>query len=378
MLLAGTPFRSTQATSVPSSSRSVAPTGPAAQSALSSIARCLRGAPPGALSTRRDTQRALAGSWSRGRSRSDWLRGHAGVCFVDTSSFGINVVSARSSRARDRSLLYCVVKCSAASLYRQVRQSSRAKLVLDLFDPIWLPLHGWGDSHAISAELSEWDAIICENDYLAGCASPYNRRVFVVPDSPQIEVFDELRGTVRRDPQRITLGWIGGQTNVGPLFKLVEPLEALFERFPQLHLRIVGADPWRLPPFEKVRYSCRPTFNQEQMAREVLAFDIGLFPLFHNEQGRARGTLKAKVYMSGGAVAVCENYGENPKLIEDDVNGCLASSQDEWYAKLARLIIDADRRTAIAERGLATIRERYTATHMFGRLIGAFDKVLSV
>ena len=76
--------------------------------------------------------------------------------------------------------------------------------------------------------------------------------------------------------------------------------------------------------------------------------DIGLFPQFHVEESVARGNGKAMVYMAGGAVAVCENIGENPKLIEDGVNGVLAEGRGEWRAKLERLILDAGARKRIA------------------------------
>src|SRR6185503_12896452 len=135
---------------------------------------------------------------------------------------------------------------------------------------------------------------------------------------------------IAKDPQRITIGWIGGANNIGPLFKLVDALETLFVKYPQLHLRIVGAGPTKLPPFEQVRWSCVSNFSQDEMVCEVLKFDIGLFPLFHNEDGRGRGTLKAMVYMAGEAAVVAEDFGENPKLISDGVNGLLASATDSW------------------------------------------------
>src|SRR5258708_28873418 len=109
------------------------------------------------------------------------------------------------------------------------------------------------------------------------------------------------------------------------------------------------------------------------MVREVLTFDIGLFPLYRNEDGRARGNLKAMVYMSGEAVAACEHYGENPKLIQDGVNGVLAGSTREWEEKLEWLITHAEERHAIAKRGLETIRERFTPGHRFTQLPAAVD-----
>ena len=198
-----------------------------------------------------------------------------------------------------------------------------------------------------------------------------------MPDSPQLEVFDRWRDEVRRRTDQVVIGWIGGVENVGALYRVVEPLEALFARHPQLHLRVVGASQSSLPRFESVRWSCLPAYNQEQMVQEALAFDIGLFPMFHNGDGLARGTLKAMVYMSAGAAVLAENYGENPSLIQDGVNGVLAATPDEWLQKLEWLVTHPQERAAIARRGLETIRSRFTAERVFQQLTAAFDLMMA-
>jgi glycosyltransferase involved in cell wall biosynthesis len=246
-------------------------------------------------------------------------------------------------------------------------------VVMDINDAVWTPQFAWPGLQEL---LREVDGVICENDCVAEYARQFNSHVFVIPDAPQVEMFDRSRNEVTRRDDRIVIGWIGGSNNVGPLYRILEPLEALFARYPQIHLRIVGASESVVPKFERVRFSCRPSFDQKEMVREVLSFDIGLFPLFHNEDGRARGTLKAKIYMSGEAVAVCENYGENPKLVRDGVNGVLASSQEEWYEKIEYLILNHTERAAVARRGLEEVRQHFTADKIFTELTSAYDQML--
>ena len=249
-------------------------------------------------------------------------------------------------------------------------------MIMDINDAVWLQKKG-EDWKELDEMLAAVHGVICECEYVAEYARRFNTNVFVVSDAPQLEVFDRYRGEIRRDPERIVLGWVGSGHNIGPMFKILEPLEALFSRHPNLHLRIVGADASMLPPFENVRVSYQLNYDQDAMVREVLGFDIGLFPLFRNEDGRGRGTLKAKIYMSGEAVAVCENYGENPGLIKDGVDGMLVSSPDDWHDKLEWLITHREERLAIARRGLETIRNEFTAQHVFGRILGAYERILN-
>jgi len=275
-------------------------------------------------------------------------------------------------RARSADIV-SIVKSPGDRLYRRLLKLGRPRVVMDLNDAVWLPSYHWT---GIGTLLKDVHGVICENEYVASYVRRFNPRVAIVPDSPQIEVFDRFRDTIRRDPNKIVLGWIGGAETIGHLYRIFEPLEALFRGPPQLHLRVVGAEESMLPRFEQVRWSCCPSFDQEQMAREVLRFDIGLFPLFHTEDARGRGTLKAMVYMSGGAVAVCERYGENPKLIEDGVNGLLASSPEEWYEKLEGVISDSHKRLRIASQGIRTVRNAFTAEHVFSKLVRALEQFL--
>jgi glycosyltransferase involved in cell wall biosynthesis len=278
-------------------------------------------------------------------------------------------------QAKQFDLVY-IVKIPYLRLYERLRALNGPKVVMDMNDGLWLPAFQSGDWKPLDQILAACDAVIAENDHVAGYARKHSRCVHVVPDSPQIEVFDRWRDEVRRDPAKVVLGWVGSPENVGALYRILEPLEALFAKHPHLHLRVVGADASILPRFENVRWSNRAIYDQEIMVRETLAFDIGLFPMFRNGDGLARGNLKAMIYMSAGAAAICENYGENPNLIRDGANGMLAATPEEWLAKLDHLVTHTLERESVAQRGLETIRTNFTAEQVFERLTAAFDEIM--
>jgi glycosyltransferase involved in cell wall biosynthesis len=117
-----------------------------------------------------------------------------------------------------------------------------------------------------------------------------------------------------------------------------------------------------------VRWSARPAYDTLGLVEEVLAMDIGLFPLFSVEESRARGTTKAALYMAGEAVAVCSDLPGMRDLVEDGVNGMLADSAQAWHDKLDRLVRDATLRREMAAKGLATVRDTLTTKQCFERL----------
>lgn len=77
-------------------------------------------------------------------------------------------------------------------------------------------------------------------------------------------------------------------------------------------------------------------------------------------------------------MAVCDDYGESPRLIKDGVNVILVSSPQQWHDKLEWLITDPQERRAIAERGLDTIRREYTARRVFTNILAAYEQVLEI
>lgn len=276
-------------------------------------------------------------------------------------------------KARTADVVY-LLKTPTADLQRKILDSSKARVVVDLNDALWLAHHGEG-FRRLDEMLTTAHLVICENEYGAAYARHRNNVVRVVPDCTQLDTFDQLRGNVRRRDDGVRLGWIGSPSTAGFLYKIWEVLEALFQVHPTLELRIVGAGPHDVPHFEKVRWSHRLEYDREQMVGEALAMDIGLFPLFNVEDSLARGNGKAVVYMAAGAVAACSNIGEHTRIITDGVNGVLAATDQEWYDKLNQLIVDATTRTRIGNAGLATVRDTLTDAACFERLVDVLDEV---
>jgi glycosyltransferase involved in cell wall biosynthesis len=271
--------------------------------------------------------------------------------------------------------LVYLVKVPHLGLYQRLRALNRPIVIADFNDGLWLPQFqhsGWQDLDEI---LRTAHGVICENAYVAGYARRLNPNVAVVPDSPQVESYDRRRAAITRERDRLVLGWLGSPENAGSLFHIFEALEAVARRVPNCHLRVVGADRPMLPRFERVNFSCLPRYGQDEMIRETLAFDVGLFPMYHVEDGLARGNLKAMIYMSAGAVAACEDFGENRTLIQDGVNGVLAGTSDQWVEQLERLAADRSARERIAQRGLDTIRKQFSSEVVFAQLESAFNQL---
>lgn len=112
-------------------------------------------------------------------------------------------------RASEADAVY-LLKVASLRLVRELKARSDAKVVFDLTDALWLPVHqraGWRDLNKI---LRLSDAVFSENEWVCAYGRRFNRRVVPIPPCTQVERFDELRADVRRGDRSTTVvGWIG-------------------------------------------------------------------------------------------------------------------------------------------------------------------------
>jgi glycosyltransferase involved in cell wall biosynthesis len=253
-------------------------------------------------------------------------------------------------------------KTPSAKLVAALRQQSGARLVYDLNDAVWLPwMQRFLGSEVLNI-LRSVDMVTCDNRYGQEFARGHNPQGMIVPEPALVELFDRRRDSVRRTGDPVVIGWVGSPTTAFNLFAIWEPLELLFERFDNIVLRLVGVGhDWRLlPRFEKVRVTQLIAYDEDDLVREVLQMDIGLFPLFNVEDSYARGVHKPTVYMAGEACVVATGLGENCDLIQSRVNGFLARTNEEWLETLSELIRDPELRRRAARAGLQTARRDFS------------------
>lgn len=268
--------------------------------------------------------------------------------------------------ARESDVVY-LSKVYSHSLVRSICTETNARVVYDFGDAVWFMT----EPAEFNEVLRMVDAVTTDNEATAEYVRAFNPNCIVIPDAPQIEEFDKRRAELgNKSDDRIVIGWIGSPSTTYNLYVIWEALEELFLKHPQLHLRLagVGDDLQYLPPFERVDFSCRPSYNQAQMIEEVFGMHIGLFPLQNVEKCRVRGFLKAAVYMSGQASVVTSPIGQCLDFIQEGVNGLFAGSTQEWIDKIELLISDKDLRNRLAHNGLETVRSQFRLDQSFAKL----------
>ncbi len=206
--------------------------------------------------------------------------------------------------------------------------------------------------------------VLAGNEYLAQYARAHNPAVTVLPTCVDTTVFVP-RTAPRRPEDPLVIGWIGTPTTAMYLKALAPSLTRL-AAFHDFVLRVSGSG----APFaiEGVR-----TINETwSLEREIDLFntcDIGVYPLTDDEWARGKCGFKAIQFMACSVPVVAAAVGVNREIIQDGVNGFLASTEQEWNDKIARLLGDADLRRRIGDAGRRTIEERYSLAVHAPRLV---------
>ena len=254
-----------------------------------------------------------------------------------------------------------------AVIERLLTRRGHPPVVFDFDDAIFLPsvsdanrlIGALKQPHKVASIIRHSDHIIAGNDYLAAYARRFNPAVTMIPTcvdttrfKPSASIARPADG-VRAEP---IVGWIGSPTTAGYIRTLAEVFRRLRRDHP-FSLRISGiGDP---PTIPGISIDNTPW----TLGREVELFntcDVGVYPLADDEWSKGKCGFKAIEFMACGVPVVAAAVGVNREIVQDGVNGFLASSDDEWVEKLGRLLADPELRRRFAAAGRSTVEQRYS------------------
>jgi glycosyltransferase involved in cell wall biosynthesis len=259
-----------------------------------------------------------------------------------------------------------------AVLERCIRRSM-VPYVFDFDDAIFLPNASDANRHVAWVKCPGKVRSICRlaahvmvgNRYLADQARRWNPNVTVVPTTIDTGKY-RVRSRDSAGPP--VIGWTGSHTTARYLQLLAPALERLARRC-TFRLRVIGATDLRFDgvDVEFVRW------RSETEVEDLGPVDIGVMPLPDDPWTRGKCGTKALQYMALGAPAVCSPVGVNTDIVDDGVNGFLASTEDEWVDRLARLVESRGLRERLGAMARATVERSYSVEVAAPRVLEVFQ-----
>jgi glycosyltransferase involved in cell wall biosynthesis len=266
------------------------------------------------------------------------------------------------------------------ALFERAMGASRAALVYDFDDAVWLAHTSeanrrlaWLKRPEKTAKIIELaDMVFAGNDYLADYARGLNDAVRVVPTTIDTDTY--VPPPRQNRSSAVCIGWSGSLTT-RPQFELVVPvLRRLKERFEaRVRFRVIGDPGYRDESLGIVGSAWRP----ETEVQDLAEFDVGLMPLPDDAWSRGKCGLKGLQYMALGIPPVMSPVGVNTKIVNDDENGLLAGTPEEWLGKLSILVESADLRARLGRAARQTVERDYSVKANKGRYLEYLTAVSS-
>ena len=256
-------------------------------------------------------------------------------------------------------------------------KKSKAKLIFDYDDAIWHLdistvnrrfsfLKNPGKTGYI---ISLCDLVFAGNEYLADYARKFNQNVVIIPTT--IDTI-EYAPVYSKPGQGVTIGWSGSITTIKHFEFALPALKKLKEKYGELlRIKVIGDATYRNEELGIKGIG----WNKQDELRELCEFDIGIMPLPDDEWAKGKCGLKGLQYMALEIPTIMSPVGVNTEIIQDGINGYLASETDEWVQKLTMLIENSDLRHSIGKQARQTVIDHYSVESQKYRYLHYFREL---
>jgi glycosyltransferase involved in cell wall biosynthesis len=258
-----------------------------------------------------------------------------------------------------------------------IAKAFRKKVIYDFDDAIWLA--NISEANHLAADL-KWHHKVasicrwsyknsCGNAYLASYALQFNLSTIINPTTIDTE---QLHNQVRDQaaPGRLVIGWTGTHSTLKYLDQLVPVLAKLEAEGLDFEFRVISNQPPALPLRSLVFV---PWCKNTEIA-DLLTFNVGLMPLEDDPWAKGKCAFKALQYMALGIPALVSPVGMNTEVVQNDYNGYICATADDWESRLRQLLANPSLRQRLGLAARVTVVERYSVLANMANFLQLFTQ----
>ncbi len=160
-----------------------------------------------------------------------------------------------------------------------------------------------------------------------------------------------------KNDHKIVIGWTGTFSSI-PFLESISDVFLILRKERDFKLRVISNCDFKINGIDLEVV----TWTKEKEVQDLQEIDIGVYPLENSEWVLGKSGLKALQYMSFGIPTVATSVGTSKIIIDNEVNGFLVNSKNEWVDALKRLIDDSSLRKKIGNEARNTILEKYSTS----------------
>lgn len=207
--------------------------------------------------------------------------------------------------------------------------------------------------------------VIAGNQYIADYAAGARaEKITIIHTNPDLTKYQIIaQGTEPND--ECIVGWIGNQSTYD---RFVKPCKQLIIRAMEecgVKFHFIGC---RDDSFVNKKVSF-VEWTEESEVASLLSLDIGIMPIPDSPFERGKCSFKLLQYMACSLPVIASPVGMNTQVVENGVNGLLASSDDEWVAAIRHLADNPALRKEMGKRGREYVIENFQMEQSFNKLL---------
>jgi glycosyltransferase involved in cell wall biosynthesis len=251
-------------------------------------------------------------------------------------------------------------------------------LIYDIDDMVFL-----GDTSSVNSWVSKFKGtkkmgVLMKNaDYVVVCTPKLDEYVAQF-NSKRIDIsstFDTNRFVAIDDYSKkevTTIGWTGSHSTV----KYLHLLDNVFRTVAKLR-KI------RLVVISNSTYTCEGVdvtnipWSEVNEINDLHKIDIGVYPIPKNEWVLGKSGCKAITYMSCAIPAIATAYGTNFRVIQNNVDGFLVDTDEEWVSTIIKLIDDQELRKQIGKKGREKVINEFSVKANEGKYLAVLNDVFN-
>ena len=255
--------------------------------------------------------------------------------------------------------------------------AKKTRVIYDYDDAIWLDLISGANkiyrflkNPGKTKEIIKLsDLVIAGNQYLADYAKQFNPHVVIIPTTIDTE---EYKPAYRLNKDKICIGWSGSFSTIAHFKTCTEALKIIKNKYgSKVYFKVIGDE-----NYVNEELGIRGiAWKKNTEVKDLQEIDIGIMPLPDDEWTKGKCGLKGLQYMALGIPTVMSPVGVNTEIIEDGVNGFLASGTNEWVNKISRLIESEQLRQQLGATGRKTVEDKYSVKSQQQLYLGFFKKL---
>lgn len=196
------------------------------------------------------------------------------------------------------------------------------------------------------------DYVLTSTPAIEEYAKRFNDKVINIPVT-----IDTVKYTPKEkyDTEKITLGW-SGSVSTSPYLHLLDNMLLELHKKHDFKLFVMGDPNFKI---EGLEIEAIP-WKEEYEVSTIRRFDIGLYPLPHDNWVHGKGGGKALQYMAAGVPTVATAVGANFKIIENGVSGYLVKMDEEWLDRIEKLMESETLRKQIGQKGAKIVQDHFS------------------